>query len=47
MPGVYQYGYTNLNESLKPLVAKGLKSVLLFAAAGKLSKVIIFMILLV
>ncbi|XP_008560507.1 delta-aminolevulinic acid dehydratase [Microplitis demolitor] len=30
MPGVYRYGINHLEEMLKPLVAKGLKSVLLF-----------------
>ncbi|XP_069694053.1 delta-aminolevulinic acid dehydratase-like [Periplaneta americana] len=38
MPGVVQYGVRNIEESLKPLVSKGLKSVLLFGVEHDISK---------
>lgn len=39
MPGVYRYGVGRLVDELKPLVAKGLSSVLLFGVITQLSKV--------
>lgn len=42
MPGVYRYGINHLEEMLKPLVAKGLKSVLLFGVIDDDLKVIKF-----
>jgi delta-aminolevulinic acid dehydratase/porphobilinogen synthase len=39
MPGVVQYGVNNIEECLKPIVNKGLKSVLLFAVEHGIPKV--------
>lgn len=39
MPGQYRYGVNRLEEALRPLVAKGLKAVLLFGVPEKLEKV--------
>lgn len=39
MPGVSRYGLNQLKEHLNSLVAKGLKSVLLFGVVEKLAKV--------
>ncbi|XP_018370604.1 PREDICTED: delta-aminolevulinic acid dehydratase [Trachymyrmex cornetzi] len=38
MPGVYRYGINQLEKMLQPLVAKGLKSVLLFGVTQYLEK---------
>lgn len=39
MPGIYRYGINQLETMLKPLVAKGLQSVLLFGVS-QLEKVL-------
>lgn len=39
MPGVVQYGVSNVEECLKPIVIKGLKSVLLFGVEHGIKKV--------
>ncbi|XP_069702679.1 delta-aminolevulinic acid dehydratase-like [Periplaneta americana] len=38
MPGVVQYGVSNIEECLKPLMSKGLKSVLLFGVEHEIPK---------
>lgn len=38
MPGVYRYGIDRLYETLKPLISKGLQSILLFGVAKHLKK---------
>lgn len=38
MPGVQRYGVNNVVSALKPLVEKGLASVLLFGVASRLNK---------
>jgi delta-aminolevulinic acid dehydratase/porphobilinogen synthase len=39
MPGVVQYGVSNIEECLQPIVNKGLKSVLLFGTEHGIPKV--------
>lgn len=39
MPGIVQYGVSNIEECLKPIVNKGLKSILLFAVEYGIPKV--------
>ncbi|GLH15957.1 Delta-aminolevulinic acid dehydratase [Gryllus bimaculatus] len=39
LPGVSRYGVSNLKEVLQPLIAKGLRSVLLFGVSENLVKV--------
>ena len=39
MPGIVQYGVGNIEEYLKPIVDKGLQSVLLFAVERGIPKV--------
>jgi delta-aminolevulinic acid dehydratase/porphobilinogen synthase len=39
MPGIVQYGVSNIEECLEPIVNKGLKSVLLFAVEHGIPKV--------
>jgi delta-aminolevulinic acid dehydratase/porphobilinogen synthase len=39
MPGIVQYGVGNIEECLKPIVDKGLQSVLLFAVEHGIPKV--------
>lgn len=39
MPGVVQYGVSNIEECLKPIVNKGLKSVLIFGVVHGIPKV--------
>lgn len=39
MPGVARYGINKLRDALKPLVEKGLKTVLVFGVPGNIMKV--------
>lgn len=39
MPGVVQYGVLNIENGLKPIIDKGLKSILLFGVAQEIPKV--------
>jgi len=39
MPGIVQYGVGNIEECLRPIVDKGLQSVLLFAVEHGVPKV--------
>lgn len=39
MPGIRRYGINRLKEAVAPLIAKGLKSVLIFGVPGKVEKV--------
>lgn len=39
MPGIYRYGINHLKQMLQPLVAKGLRSVLLFGVINDEMKV--------
>ena len=39
MPGIVQYGVGNIEECLRPIVDKGLQSVLLFAVEHGIPKV--------
>jgi porphobilinogen synthase len=46
MPGQSRYGINTLRKALEPLVAKGLKTVLIFGVPSKLPKVeIIFYVI--
>ncbi|PVD22240.1 hypothetical protein C0Q70_18048 [Pomacea canaliculata] len=38
MPGIRRYGINRLKEAVAPLIAKGLKSVLIFGVPGKVEK---------
>ena len=39
MPGVARYGINKLRDALKPLIEKGLKTVLIFGVPGNIIKV--------
>ena len=41
MPSIKRYGIRRLKDYLEPLIAKGLKSVLLFGQSDKIIKVLI------
>jgi len=47
MPEQFRYGVNRIVEAFRPIVAKGLKAVLLFGVISKLPKVSIHTILLV